>query len=823
MNKRIENIRQVLSFVTFAIFLIIGAFIFVDKQYKKNRANELMEQYRKGTLVEATIDSDLSGENELEQENVDSDKKEIIDRIRNENNSDIVNPAKATTRNIIEENLTKETFYDKILSLKKEDNSWDNKMYNEMLLEFANDIKENHNCNKFYWKNEKNIYNLLNGTKFLGDSNAYHIARFNIIPGDYIGIMRGKSTTEQLNLVGEKIDGTEKNLVFWNGYNIKYFDDANAFVESYKDLIDKIHTINSDCNVYICSLLQATERIVEDDLKSDFVHNIYRGPEYDEGLEKYFGDDYIDTKMFLFSEDQYQDDGVHLNSDYSKMLVSYVAFYVNRDKNAIDENKIEETVNVSEEKPQELLDEKDQLAFEENENTYYENKLFDEKTVDYRIIYSFKNLELLYQYREFMKYFNSKSTSNYYSHNKEFVKKLFDDVCFIGDSQVLRLERLKFLDKEHTVSFGGVKLSDITEKIDEGKNIDIKKFKAIVLWNGYNLKYVKDAEEYVEEYKKLIKAVRKHNKTCDIYISSLLPAEESAVEIDLANGAPHNFYRGPEYDQALMNEFGDHYINTKTFINNNYDDATHMLESFYNSAVSYIGFYVNFMKLKKEGFKEEEHILEAEKPSNKSKELYMTFDDGPSKSTSKLLDILKENDVKATFFLTYQSPKHFENVKRIQEEGHTIAVHTYSHDFSIYSSEASYFEDLFQMESEIYKQIGTWSNIIRFPGGSGNASSKEYKKGIMKSLTKLVEDMGYVYYDWNVSSGDGGHITGEMTLKNAEDGILVPKEKHVVLFHDAKDETVGIIDAFIKYAKERGFTILPLKQDSFICHFKPQN
>ena len=818
-----ENVKQVLSVVFFAIFIVIGAFIFVDKQRKLNRANEFMAQYRSEN-VESDTNIDETNDDSVEEletlnnaSNVDVEKKKIIEKLRSNNEVNIVNPAKGKTNSIIEKNLNEETFYEKILSLKKEDETkWENRRYNQMLTEFANDIKENHNCNKFYWNYKNYIYYLLDGTRFLGDSNIYHLIRFNILPEKYTRQMRGQSITQQYDSVVEKVEGTEKHYVFWNGYNIKYFNDAEEYANGYEGMIKKLKAINENCDIYICSLLPATEKIVENDLKSDFVHNIYRGPEYDEGLQKHFGDNYIDTKIFLFSESQYQDDGVHLNMEYAKMLVSYVAFYLNRDKVAIAEKNHDELLKAKEKQ--------DKILLEKKENVYYENNLINEATIDYKKRYAYKNLELFYQYKEFLKYINTGKGKNYYLPNKDYVKKLFKDVCVMGDSQVLRLERLKYLDRDQTVSFGGVKLNDLAKKIDEGKEVNIKKFKTIILWNGYNLKYVNDAKEYIDEYRNLIASIRRQNKNCEIYVCSLLPAEEKKIAEDIANGSLHNLDKGKEYDEALIEEFKENYINTKPFVHKNYDeDGTHMLESFYREAIPYIGFYINFMKLKNEAFVPETHITEEDIIKSEDKELYITFDDGPNKSTKKLLDVLRLNGVKATFFVTNQEPKFLNNLKIMKEDGHTIAVHTYSHDYSIYSSEETFFEDLFKMECEMYKEVGELSNIIRFPGGAGNISSKDYNEGIMGRLTQLVEDMGYVYYDWNVSSGDGGYISSAEILKNAKDGIGVPKEKHIVLFHDANDETVEIIDDFIQYAKDRGFKMLPLKNNSFICHFNVKN
>ena len=210
------------------------------------------------------------------------------------------------------------------------DNIDDNE-YNTKLSEFKSEIIQNKNCNSFYYKNYEYILKLLDGSKFIGDSNPYQMLVFDVLPNKYIGQMRGKSVKQQIDLVSEVLDGSEKNIIIWNGYNIKYYEEADEYINDYETIIGKIKNINKDCKIYVCSLLPAKKSKVEEDLKSDFVHNIYRGSEFDRALYNHFGVRYINCKPFLYTEDFYQKDGVHLNSTYMKMLSAYVAFYINND------------------------------------------------------------------------------------------------------------------------------------------------------------------------------------------------------------------------------------------------------------------------------------------------------------------------------------------------------------------------------------------------------------------------------------------------------------------------------------------------------------
>ena len=114
-----------------------------------------------------------------------------------------------------------------------------------------------------------------------------------------------------------------------------------------------------------------------------------------------------------------------------------------------------------------------------------------------------------------------------------------------------------------------------------------------------------------------------------------------------------------------------------------------------------------------------------EEPDVNQKTIYFTFDDGPSSTTTKILDILKEEGIKATFFVINADEKYDKVIKRAYDEGHTIGLHSYSHKYkSIYKSEDAYFDDLNLINNKVKKITGYKSNIIRFPGGSSNTISR---------------------------------------------------------------------------------------------------
>jgi len=186
--------------------------------------------------------------------------------------------------------------------------------------------------------------------------------------------------------------------------------------------------------------------------------------------------------------------------------------------------------------------------------------------------------------------------------------------------------------------------------------------------------------------------------------------------------------------------------------------------------------------------------------------IYLTFDDGPKSGvTDAILTILYEEGVKATFFVTGKGPDGL--IERAYKDGHTVALHTFSHDYSkVYASEDDYFKDLDEVSDRVERITGEKSKIIRFPGGSSNTISRRYSPGIMSTLTKEVVDRGYKYYDWNISSGDA-----EIGVNNPEeirDNVIynLSKERaNMVLLHDIKGYTRDALREIIRYGKDNGY------------------
>ena len=198
--------------------------------------------------------------------------------------------------------------------------------------------------------------------------------------------------------------------------------------------------------------------------------------------------------------------------------------------------------------------------------------------------------------------------------------------------------------------------------------------------------------------------------------------------------------------------------------------------------------------------------------------IYLTFDDGPGPYTERLLDVLAEYGVKATFFVTCRYPDYLDMVGRAFREGHSIGVHTASHNYyEIYDSEEAFYEDFIRAEQMIYDQTGSYTTIFRFPGGSSNTVSS-FNYGIMTRLADAMHAMGYQYFDWNVDSGDAGGTTRtNQVFQNIRDGCW-GRRVCVVLQHDIKDYSVAAVEQVIQWGLANGYRFAALDMSSPVAH-----
>lgn len=195
------------------------------------------------------------------------------------------------------------------------------------------------------------------------------------------------------------------------------------------------------------------------------------------------------------------------------------------------------------------------------------------------------------------------------------------------------------------------------------------------------------------------------------------------------------------------------------------------------------------------------------------KVVYLTFDDGPCESTSQLLHVLDELGVKATFFVTGQyfgEEELLAQLREIVNRGHTLAVHTYSHQYKeIYASKEAFWEDYERMEALVERASGRENRLFRFPGGSNTGQNAE----IRQELLHAAEQRGLIYHDWNSFVGDTEGLSSQQMLEQAVGGVL-PRSKSVMLLHNTpdKDEVIEILPQIVERLRQEGYDFAVLDE-----------
>lgn len=209
--------------------------------------------------------------------------------------------------------------------------------------------------------------------------------------------------------------------------------------------------------------------------------------------------------------------------------------------------------------------------------------------------------------------------------------------------------------------------------------------------------------------------------------------------------------------------------------------------------------------------------------SKNSKTAYLTFDDGPSSNTDRILDILDAYQIKATFFVACkENDENKKRLKSIAERGHTIGIHTYSHVYkSIYTSVEDYLEDFYKEYSLVYEATGIKASIFRFPGGSINS----YNAALYQQLIAEMLRRNFIYYDWNVSSGDATASVSAAAIVGDTISQARRKTKAIILFHDApsKSYTVEALPSIIEKLKAEGYAFEALDNSVAPINFGYKN
>lgn len=226
-------------------------------------------------------------------------------------------------------------------------------------------------------------------------------------------------------------------------------------------------------------------------------------------------------------------------------------------------------------------------------------------------------------------------------------------------------------------------------------------------------------------------------------------------------------------------------------------------------------------KLKEQGVNVE--VISEEDEANK-KIAYLTFDDGPSHNTIKILDFLKANNIQATFFVL--GKEGYDDVyKRIVEEGHALALHSNTHDYAeIYQTVDTFMADIESLSGQMEELTGVVSKVLRFPGGSNNRVSHRYGgSDLMSKIIPAMEAEGYVYFDWNVDSQDAAKgLQDKNVIVNSVLSQAKYQKNAVILMHDAaaKTTTVDALPEIVEGLKAQGFVFRGLTVESAPVQFK---
>lgn len=222
--------------------------------------------------------------------------------------------------------------------------------------------------------------------------------------------------------------------------------------------------------------------------------------------------------------------------------------------------------------------------------------------------------------------------------------------------------------------------------------------------------------------------------------------------------------------------------------------------------------------------KEENPELAATMAATETKYAYLTFDDGPSANTIKILDFLKANNIKATFFVI--GKENMDDVyKRIVDEGHTLAIHSNTHDYkAIYQNVDTFMEDINTLADHLEKVTGVRPTVMRFPGGSNNTVSNRYGgEGLMDQIIETVNEVGYTYFDWNVDSMDASasHQDKNVIINSVLN--QASNKKHAcILMHDAaaKTTTVDALPQIVAGLRKKGFVFDKITEETPAIQFK---
>ena len=198
--------------------------------------------------------------------------------------------------------------------------------------------------------------------------------------------------------------------------------------------------------------------------------------------------------------------------------------------------------------------------------------------------------------------------------------------------------------------------------------------------------------------------------------------------------------------------------------------------------------------------------------------VYLTFDDGPSQNTYTVLSLLRKYDVKATFFVVpRRTDECYALLRAIVNEGHSIGVHSATHDYEkIYASVEAYLDDFYEAWDIIYDATGVRTPLFRFPGGSVNDYNGDTRDAIIEEMTRR----GFRYFDWNVDSNDAGGASWS-DMYNSVPRDIAQNYRSVVLMHDSapRENTVYVLEDILKVLVGESYKLDKINENTMPVQF----
>ena len=386
------------------------------------------------------------------------------------------------------------------------------------------------------------------------------------------------------------------------------------------------------------------------------------------------------------------------------------------------------------------------------------------------------------------------------------------DILILGDGECGTAVSCGLLTEETVISVDGARASDILDCERDGKKIrDIVKEsdKSYIYLLFSEREYLDGAssERYGEEIFELGEELREICPESMVLPLSILPfSDDNSPQGDVEeyNDSLHVWVRSSPDEYFIYSDIS-HVVGEDGALFDEYTDENGRISpDGWNEIITYMETDRFFNDMRESGSSYDGLTADrGEYTVTEGKVAYLTFDDGPSKYTPQILEILRENNIKATFFITGWCTEGKENILRqVADEGHTVGLHSWSHDYDeIYESTDSWLEDFARVYRKVYAVTGQKPWCFRFPGGSYN----NYNRDTADDIIAEMESRGFAFYDWNSATQDAStSATYDSCMEHIRESINADHE--VVLMHDSLEITPEYLQDVIDYIRGEGYS-----------------